>query len=77
MVGEVSSPTNRPPANIGLLKLDEVYSITNEGEYTLTVQPVLYKQRNQADAAILDRMDLTSVTTKVHLVPNMNLARQP
>jgi hypothetical protein len=77
MVGEVSSPTNRPPANIGLLKLDEVYSITNQGEYTLTVQPVLYKQRNRADAAILDRVDLPSVTTKVHLVPNMNLTRQP
>jgi len=69
IAGEIESPTNRPPFDIAILKLDEVYSITNEGDYTLTVQPVLYKQGNQGDRGVLDRVDLPSVTTKVHLVP--------
>ena len=51
-----------------ILKLDEVYSITTKGDYTLTVQPVLYKRRN-ADATTLDRVDLPAVTTKVHFDP--------
>ena len=28
-----------------MLNFDDLYSITNEGDYTLTVQPILYKQR--------------------------------
>ena len=69
IVGQIGSATNFPPFCVGLLKLDEIYSVTKEGDYALTVQPVLYKQRNQPDAATLDRVDLPSVTTKVHLVP--------
>lgn len=69
ITGETGSVTNRPPFNIGFLKLDEIYSVTNEGDYTLTVQPVLYKMR--VGTNLLDRVDLPSVTTKVHLVPNM------
>jgi hypothetical protein len=68
MVGKIESWTNRPPFWVALLKLDEIYSVTNEGDYTLTVQPVLYKQRIGTN--VLDRVDLPSVTTKVHLVPN-------
>ena len=61
-------------------ELGDLYSITNEGDYTLTVQPVLYKQGNGTNLTdkfgnkytdILNRVDLPSVTTKVHLVPNM------
>ena len=66
--GEIGSNTNLPPYVIGFLKLDEIYSVTNEGDYMLTVQPVLYKKRMETN--ILDRVDLPSVTTKVHLVPN-------
>jgi hypothetical protein len=66
--GEIWSVTNHPPPYLGLLKLDEIYSVTNEGDYTLTVQPVLYKKRIETN--LLDRVDLPSVTTKVHLVPN-------
>lgn len=66
--GEIGSATNQPPDYLGFLKLNEVYSVTNEGDYTLTVQPVLYKKRIGTN--ILDRVDLPSVTTKVHLVPN-------
>lgn len=61
--GETGSATNMPPIYVGLLKLDEVYSITNAGDYALTVQPVLYKRYNLADNAILERVDLPSVTT--------------
>jgi hypothetical protein len=68
MIGKTGCVTNRPPDYLGFLKLDEIYSVTNEGDYTLTVQPVLYKQRIGTN--ILDRVDLPSVTTKVHLVPN-------
>ena len=68
IAGEIESPTNRPPFDIAILKLDEVYSITTKGDYTLTVQPVLYKRRN-ADATTLDRVDLPAVTTKVHFDP--------
>lgn len=68
MAGEIWSVTNRPPNYISLLKLDEIYSVTNEGDYTLIVQPVLYKCRN-ADTTTLDRVDLPGVTTKVHFDP--------
>lgn len=69
IMGEIGSTTNLPPFPVGLLKLDEIYSVTNAGEYTLTVQPVLYKRRSR-NSEFLDRVDLPSVTTKVHLVPN-------
>jgi hypothetical protein len=70
MAGKTWSSTNLPPLQyISLLKLDEIYSVTNEGDYTLTVQPVLYKKRIETN--LLDRVDLPSVTTKVHLVRNV------
>ncbi len=69
MPGEIWSLTNRLPAYISLLEMDKVYCVTNEGDYTLTVQPVLYKQGDYTDASILDRVDLPSVTTKIHLAP--------
>jgi hypothetical protein len=68
IVGDIWSVTNQPPPVISLLKLDEIYSVTNEGDYTLTVEPVLYKQRIGTN--ILDRVDLPSVTTKIHLLPS-------
>ena len=55
---------------ISALNLYDLYSITNAGEYTLTVQPVLYLQKSGA-SEFLDRVDFPSVTTKVHLVPNI------
>jgi len=70
ILGGIWSVTNRPPPVIGFLKLDEIYPITQEGDYTLTVQPVLYKCGNTKQTD-LDRVDLPSVTTVVHLVPNV------
>jgi hypothetical protein len=69
MIGKIECFTNWPPPYLGLLNLDEIYSVTNEGDYTLTVQPVLYKKRIETN--LLDRVDLPSVTTKVHLVRNV------
>jgi hypothetical protein len=70
MAGGIESATNLPPFYVGLLRLDETYSIISEGDYTLTVQPVLYMQKSH-DSEFLERVDLPSVTTKVHLVPNV------
>jgi len=36
--------SNGSPARINLFNLNDVFSITNEGDYTLTVQPVIYSQ---------------------------------
>jgi hypothetical protein len=69
IVGEIGSVTNRPPFYVGLLKLNDIYAVTNEGDYTLVVQPILYKRR-VFNSKFLDRVDLPCVTTKVHLVPN-------
>jgi hypothetical protein len=57
------------PRQISSLNLYDLYFITKQGDYTLTVQPVLYMQKSYA-SEFLDRMDLPSVTTNVHLVPN-------
>lgn len=71
VAGDILESRLLPPENINVLILDDLYSITNEGDYTLTVCPVLYKQYNHADSAILDRVDLPCVTTKIHLIPNV------
>jgi hypothetical protein len=66
------------PMPISYFYLGDLYSITNEGDYTLTVQPVLYKFDPTKNInginndEILHRVDLPEVTTKVHLVPNEN-----
>jgi hypothetical protein len=71
--------TKQGPLPISKFVLGDLYSITNEGDYTLTVQPVLYKFGNGTNLTdmfgnkytdILNRVDLPSVATKVHLVPN-------
>jgi len=59
-----------PPNPINFLKLRDAYSITNEGDYTLTVCPILYKMHSRTNLDVLDRIDLPCVTTKIHLVPN-------
>lgn len=69
MIGKINCVTNWPPPYLGFFKLDEIYSVMNEGDYTLTVQPVLYKRRAR-NSEFLDRVDLPCVTTQVHLVPN-------
>lgn len=64
--------SNGPPCHIGYIKFNDIFSIPTEGDYTLTVQPVLYRMHYDGGTfqGYLDRVDLPSVTTKVHLVPN-------
>ena len=69
-MGDFNFSANKGPGRIISFKLGDLYSITNEGDYTLTVQPVLYKQFNHTNRDILDRVDLPSVTAKVHLISN-------
>ena len=63
--------SNGPPCHIGYIKFNDIFSIKTEGDYTLTVQPVLYRMHYDGGTfqGYLDRVDLPSVTTKVHLVP--------
>jgi len=64
--------------SIATCQLGDLYSITNEGDYTLTAQAVLYKLDDAEDRPIycfqtnlvLHRVDLPCITTKVHLLPN-------
>ncbi len=64
--------SNGPPCHIGFIRFNDIYSIRTAGEYTLTVQPVLYRMHYDGGTfqGYLDRVDLPCVTTKVHLVPN-------
>jgi hypothetical protein len=64
--------SNGPPCHIGYIKFNDIFSIKTEGDYTLTMQPVLYRMHMEGGTfqGYLDRVDLPSVTTKVHLVPN-------
>ena len=79
--GEIWFVTNGPPCPIASYALNWSYAITNEGDYTLTVRPVLYQNRTgkkieitkdfrETNTNYFDRVDLPSVTTKVHLVPS-------
>jgi hypothetical protein len=65
--------SNGPPCQIGFIKFDDIFDIKAEGDYTLIVQPVLYRMHYDGGTfqGYLDRVDLPSVTTKVHLVPNV------
>ena len=64
--------SNGPPCQIGYINFNEIFAIKTGGEYTVTVQPVLYRMHNEGGTfqGYLDRVDLPSVTTKVHLVPS-------
>jgi hypothetical protein len=70
-VGFVS---NGPPCWIGYIKFNDIFSIKTEGNYTLLVQPVLYRMHCDGGTfqGYLDRVDLPSVTTKIHLVPSQD-----
>jgi hypothetical protein len=67
-VGFVS---NGPPCHIGHIRFNDVFMVKKAGDYTVTVQPVLYRMRYEGGTfqGFLDRVDLPSISTKVHLVP--------
>jgi hypothetical protein len=66
------------PAHICEFVLTDLFSITNEGDYKLTVRPVLYAfdptkygSANYKKNIQLQRVDLIEVSAKIHLVPNV------
>jgi len=61
--------SNGPPCQIGYVKFKDNFLIKTEGDYILTVRPVLYKMRGGTNENILNRVDLPTVTAKVHLMP--------
>jgi len=77
--------TDTPPTTVGRHKLNDVFSITNEGDFLLTVQPVLFKDTNDlnqhfplwgptmtvadSNTNFFERMDFPSVSAKIHLFP--------
>jgi len=47
--------------------IKDAFQITNDAEYMITVFPALYKFETNRE--YLDRIELPSVTTKIHLAP--------
>lgn len=58
--------TNSGPKILTNIYLNAVYRIDCEGDYRLTVRPAIYEFGGDS---FLDRVDLPTVTTKVHLAP--------
>jgi hypothetical protein len=56
-----------PPDLLTSFSVSDVYRIKKEADYKLTVCPVIYKFETNYQYA--DRIDLPSVTTKIHLKP--------
>jgi len=54
-----------PPSLLITFSLDNIYQVEKEGDYTLTVSPFIYKFETNGE--YLDRIDLPSVTAKIHL----------
>lgn len=55
------------PDKLKVFSIEEAYRIEKEGDYTLTVYPVIY--HHVTDQPFVTRFDLPCVTTKIHLVP--------
>jgi len=67
--GRVGFQTNTGPEIIHKFRIDELYQISKEGDYELTVCPVIYSL--ESNDQYFERLDLTTVSTKVHLNPNL------
>jgi hypothetical protein len=63
--------SNGPPCQVGYIKFDDIFSIKTEGDYQITVQPVLYRMHYDCGTfqGYLERVDLPCVSTTIHLVP--------
>lgn len=55
------------PNMLTMFEIGNVYHIKKEADYVLTIFPVIYKF--ETNYTLADRVDLPSVTTKVHLAP--------
>ena len=77
-IGYFGPDSHNGPSRITMIDYDRLYIITNKGNYTFIVQPVVYKS-SRTNAAILERVASPHLTTKVYLVENVTLnpAHQP
>jgi hypothetical protein len=60
--------TNGRPYILNDIKFQDLYRITNEGDYTLNVCAAIYKFESNIE--YLDRIDLPCVVQKIHLMPS-------
>jgi len=65
--GDFGSRSNGPPSALGEIALKDIYSIKTEGDYILTVCPVVYARGTNDE--FFERKDLPCVIAKVHLFP--------
>jgi len=84
LAGDYNFRAQKETVGICMFNLNDLYPIINEGDYTLTVQTVLYKCDEPAiyqytvpyrTNVVLHRFDLPSLTITVHLVPNIKQIR--
>lgn len=59
--------SNTPPAQLERFEVGKVYDIKTEGDYTLTICPVVYAM--ETNDHYLDLVRLECVTSKIHLKP--------
>jgi hypothetical protein len=71
MTSRISILGDLQPEVMSVLSLDDLYFIKSAGDFSLTVQPVLYRRMAQAASTMLERVDLPSVTMDMHLLPNV------
>jgi hypothetical protein len=62
-IGYFEHGSNKEPSRMTVINYEDLYAITNEGDYTFIVQPVLFKS-NRTNAAILDRVKSPSIRIK-------------
>jgi len=59
--------SNGPPAILKVFSIADIYRIEKEGDYKLTVCPLVYKF--ETNGRYLDRLDLPCVSATIHLAP--------
>lgn len=65
-IGYFGPGNNKEPSRMTVIHYNDLYTITNKGDYTFVVQPVVYKS-NRTNAAILERVASPPLKTKVYM----------
>ena len=74
-MSDVSWITNGGPVLLSQVRLRDVYEVTNEGYYALSVRPVIYSW--EQNGKYLDLVDLPTLSTNIHLLRLTMPVRQP
>jgi hypothetical protein len=64
---QISWFTNGDPAKLDVIELRNVFQIESEGNYTLSLCPIIYKR--ELDELHLDQIALPCLSTNIHLLP--------